>query len=483
MSGEDMEISMDFGQFPGEDIDIDLEFAAGQHDEDLELGDYNQAEDFQNFNSDNRDEFMAEDDHASYGMIDAEDISYNENADAGNDYDVAIDNTDNYEWPGDETATAHETYPPTNQVEGYSGIESEVVDFALAPVVGAQVESESLLETQASTSKSIIEESTISVEDVRPIEDSGAKEAPASAGSHADVSTPPDHEDIIDSIDGAQNATDGVVEAEAEVEPLPRKIAASEDHKSSPRNLQNTNDEGTSGAMDAEQVTTEHQHSSPNEHTSSTDEVGEDQGDEIGYDHVDDDKSIAGEGNGPSPGATDTEVDESNDGEHHINTTEGDPLERTKALSTPEAEDLRVVKEQDSPERHSSPALTESRESNEFPGADAENEDESSTQDVVEALALTAGRHVMIVHYGETDYRLFANSPDDDPSEYFFKDLSALELPLGKFLAGIRSVIAEEVSPLDELVLHIDGLGLEFGEVSNRIAPLYHSLLIVMIEY
>ena len=75
----------------------------------------------------------------------------------------------------------------------------------------------------------------------------------------------------------------------------------------------------------------------------------------------------------------------------------------------------------------------------------------------------------MYISYGQTDYRLFAKGEDDDPNQYFLKDTTALELSLAGFLTSLREVISEEVSPLDELALHVDGLGLEFAEV--RLPP------------
>ncbi|KAI0851701.1 hypothetical protein F5Y00DRAFT_215662 [Daldinia vernicosa] len=73
----------------------------------------------------------------------------------------------------------------------------------------------------------------------------------------------------------------------------------------------------------------------------------------------------------------------------------------------------------------------------------------------------------MYISYGNTDYRLFAKSEADDPNKYFLSDMAALELPLGQLLSSLRDVISDELSPLDELVMHVDGLGLEFSESST----------------
>lgn len=50
MPGEEMEITTDFGHAGfGEDIDIDLDFAVAQTDEDMELADFDQVQEIPNF--------------------------------------------------------------------------------------------------------------------------------------------------------------------------------------------------------------------------------------------------------------------------------------------------------------------------------------------------------------------------------------------------------------------------------------------------
>lgn len=85
------------------------------------------------------------------------------------------------------------------------------------------------------------------------------------------------------------------------------------------------------------------------------------------------------------------------------------------------------------------------------------------------------------------EYRLFADSPVDDPDTYFFKDLDFLQQPLTQFLSGLRQVIANELTPSEELYVKVDGLGIEFGEttttdflentVFGQIVDLYKQLL------
>ncbi|KAK7736204.1 hypothetical protein SLS53_007039 [Cytospora paraplurivora] len=85
------------------------------------------------------------------------------------------------------------------------------------------------------------------------------------------------------------------------------------------------------------------------------------------------------------------------------------------------------------------------------------------------------------------EYRLFADTPVDDPDTYFFKDLDFLQQPLTQFLSGLRQVIANELTPSEELYVKVDGLGIEFGETTTtdfldktafgQIIDLYRQLL------
>lgn len=71
------------------------------------------------------------------------------------------------------------------------------------------------------------------------------------------------------------------------------------------------------------------------------------------------------------------------------------------------------------------------------------------------------------VFWRSEEFRLFAESPDDDPDTYFFKDDESLRQPLSQFLSGLRQVIANELAPSEELFVKVDGLGLEFGETTT----------------
>lgn len=71
------------------------------------------------------------------------------------------------------------------------------------------------------------------------------------------------------------------------------------------------------------------------------------------------------------------------------------------------------------------------------------------------------------VFWRTEEFRLFAESPEDNPDTYFFKGLDSLQQPLSQFLSGLRHVIDNELAPSDEVFVKVDGLGLEFGETTT----------------
>lgn len=72
------------------------------------------------------------------------------------------------------------------------------------------------------------------------------------------------------------------------------------------------------------------------------------------------------------------------------------------------------------------------------------------------------------VSYGTAEFYLFAESPDADPDDYFFQNADVLRQPLTQFLPKLRQVITEDLQASDELVVKVDGLGLEFGEATTK---------------
>lgn len=72
------------------------------------------------------------------------------------------------------------------------------------------------------------------------------------------------------------------------------------------------------------------------------------------------------------------------------------------------------------------------------------------------------------VSYGTAEFYLFAESSDADPDDYFFENADVLRQPLSEFLPKLRQVITEDLQVSDELLVKVDGLGLEFGEATTR---------------
>ncbi len=67
----------------------------------------------------------------------------------------------------------------------------------------------------------------------------------------------------------------------------------------------------------------------------------------------------------------------------------------------------------------------------------------------------------VVVVYKEREYPLASNSPDA-----FFSDSAVQDFSVKDLLAHFRDVLGEEVSQMEELVIKVDELGLEFSEVS-----------------
>ncbi|KAH8889357.1 hypothetical protein GQ53DRAFT_225338 [Thozetella sp. PMI_491] len=71
------------------------------------------------------------------------------------------------------------------------------------------------------------------------------------------------------------------------------------------------------------------------------------------------------------------------------------------------------------------------------------------------------------VQYNRVRYSLFGG-PQDHAEDYFLKDVGVLDRPLSQLFSSLRSIIMDEISPTDELLIRIDKLdGLEFREHSS----------------
>ncbi|KAI1862464.1 hypothetical protein JX265_009178 [Neoarthrinium moseri] len=491
MPGEEMEISTDFGHHgPGEDIDIDLDFASGQHDEDLELGDYDQADEFQHFNSDNRDELMAEGDDASYGMIDADDITYNETATAANDYDIDIGGADDQSWPMDDSITVDAADTATDMVKSTNLSADDSLDQL-------QGNDASLLEHDYVTEESVSSIPVQQPEDHVQIGDNAVSPVLVEHDTESKV-----HVDGIVSHDFGIPSSEGDQKQPPQPEDLQAQQEAPQQDESDVvqfEQLDGAENEEQEGDADAAGVDDSYQHGDP------TTEVFPDPEPEVEYDPNQEGEDASSERHGsqshsqhepdhdaPEEGtsviANDPEGAEGTDNDTADAYQLGESsLEHTNEQNSdgpggPKESDISSVPQSDT---HISAPNEEIALQDQ--DQDKDQDKAGRWDDDAEDAATIARRHQMIVRYGESEYRLFAASPDEDPSEYFFNDTAALELPLGEFLSGIRNVISEEVSPLDELVMHVDGLGLEFSEsMTNQflgaytfghIITLYDSLL------
>ncbi|KAJ4421260.1 hypothetical protein N0V85_000245 [Neurospora sp. IMI 360204] len=94
---------------------------------------------------------------------------------------------------------------------------------------------------------------------------------------------------------------------------------------------------------------------------------------------------------------------------------------------------------------------------------------EESPSDHDEAIVDDAAFSItdITVQYDGGSYALFGNS-DMDPETYFLSDTEIATAPLSELLASIRSVIASDLTPGEELVIVIDSLDLNFGERSSK---------------
>lgn len=363
MPGEEMEITTDFGH-PGfgDEIDIDLDFAVGQHDEDLELADFDQTQDIQNFNIDTRDELMAEVDDASYGMIDADEIEHNVVATTANDIEIDLGDTEENLW---EQNTSH--------IESFGN--ADEIDY-------------------------------VDVNDIGEID----------VGNTNVVN--------VDYTDGGAADQRPAIEPITEEQPLaqPNEVVAQGSPHNSPHDSprDSPKDSPKDSSADLQPL-------------ASLDET-----------------SDLGNGEGNSAIAHEERVST-------VAASDHSPVEEY-LVEQP------VEQEQQHGHGHTPQSTNGQEEGGLSPGAQGPVTTDANT-DADDYVLSAAARHNIYISYRRTEYRLFAESEEDDPNLYFFSDMSALQLKLGEFLSSLRDVVADEVSPLDELMMMVDGLGIEFSEV------------------
>ncbi|KAI8947154.1 hypothetical protein F4801DRAFT_592798 [Xylaria longipes] len=479
MPDEEMEMAVDLGQAGfGEDIDIDLDFPAGEPDEDMDLGDFDGVHDIHNFNSDTRDELMAEGDDASYGMIDAVETDHNASAAAANDIDIELEQTVESIWQQntshsadfnpdaeidylDET-TAENMDAERNDVETSEWLpaatnaqDANVSDHATGVSVeiftGAQEPHEEPLLEEFATSH---EESSGSIKASHT--DAEATHSPVTSGlketrepDHVDDLSEHEIAEAVAQISGQPSTVDqheqgaGQPNADANIEHHTPNFKLQE-----PNELQETsyfeaaqtgsdnNDDESSVSPDLEQL-------GPPEITEPSN-VEEDDADPS---HPEE----AGE-------AADDTSEYQLEGEsynEHTNDPAGDddaPQDEPSGLDRSHSQSLETTPTRESEGYRNEVATTT--------GSNTSAIGANNRDDPIELV----DHYGVYISYGETDYRLFAKSEDDDPNQYFLTDKKALDLSLTQFLTSLRDVISEEVSPLDDLVLQVDGLGIEFSE-------------------
>ncbi|KAI0603306.1 hypothetical protein F4775DRAFT_587824 [Biscogniauxia sp. FL1348] len=490
MPDEEMEITTDLGQSGfGEDIDIDLDFVAGQADEDMELGDFDQAQDMENFNSDTRDELMAEGDDASYGMIDADDVDHNEAATAANDIEIDIGDPDENLWQQDipqdeeignaaeidyiEDVVVENGVPdqPTTAPDDSTWLEAPA-DIAIQSLDSAEIEP-----------SNVEVEATVITSEGEPLDNAGSGVGVA----FRDFGVSQDGEEASKPSDAhplPNDAPSDNLDQEIPSESRDVNAQASPDKPSDADHSGINNDEGNSNQDTVPNGTiTELGNESDVQDTDGHIVVAEAEDeqhndDTTGEEYEPPSGTVLIENAVESEEAVEQQYDEQE--QAHDNSELNPPENQLDGESGIDIANKQASPGQESPQAQptsGTPDTTDqqietSHEQSEAKEADdlATTEDEEhrlTDNSCTESPASVAARYGMYISYGRTDYRLFAKSEDDDPNQFFLNGMSALDLPLARFLSSLRDVISEEISPLDELVMHVDGLGLEFSESST----------------
>ncbi|KAI1413536.1 hypothetical protein F5Y13DRAFT_25881 [Hypoxylon sp. FL1857] len=475
MPGEEMEITTDFGHGGfGEDIDIDLDFAVGQPDEDLELADFDQAQEIQNFNSDTRDELMAEGDDASYGMIDADDIDHNEAATTANDIEIDLGDPDENLWQHDashedtfqniaELEYVETTDVANNNTENVAGAEGSWLETSVHPVNKPSEVGLPQVDTSAidAANDNLPQDSTAPPDGIHT-QDFGVSEA---SGDGTAL-------DIGNENNGLETTVQNVLNEQQDVT-LSTSQRPTEEFGSSEQGPHEDPDDNQPDGGDSQSNITHEVHEVVPFQTGDKETSDAGHGEDNALDHEEKSSIFASLNHGSvEEHNIDEHADHQDPSEHDISehpiggdsyvepTNDQGSVDQALKEERPESHDPDEARSQ--PEAHDP-------ESEDHEEADTNQEGQISQANAahVEHPLSIATRHEMFISYGQTDYRLFAKSEDDDPNHYFLRDMSALEFPLGQFLLSLREVIADEVSPLDELVMHVDGLGLEFSESST----------------
>jgi hypothetical protein len=506
---EEMDIMADFNhQGFSEDIDIDLD--VGQIDEDIDIADFDETQDLSHFNSDGRDEMMAEGDDASYGMVDADVVSPNDIAITSNDIDLELDDNPESLWQQeafqqpydgqDRDNTDYIDVPPgisMTAVDGDSRIDDILPDqpteASKAPAYDDQIalQAVSRVVEVADEKNSPPQESTpqkhdaaddgLDLEERTPVLSTELKhhsdenttdytseqvikvaESEQVSRNHGQSPAGLDADDLDgkitrDSFLGDSNMPQAVVPSDDQQKrtALPESEDLLDDSLyDNQANDDTFVDDADDAPFGADGATVPNAHRSTNHPEDVTaaissenaagarDVAGEDYSDEYdAYESVPEDNVHIGAATDSEVHREEFDVQEGHEGEVHDEEASGYDG------------------------REEEPGEEEVHEENEPPVIEGDTA-HGDAQD--EGFSAIASRYGLYISYGRTNYRLFAKGDDDDPNEYFLRDRSTLQLPLTGFLSSLREVISEEVSPLDELMIHVDALGLEFSEVSGK---------------
>lgn len=479
MTGEEMEIISGSSHLDQvEDIDIDLNYTSGQMDDDMILGDYDQVPDGQLPSPEAGDEQMAEGDDASYGMVDADEIDYDENDDPANDHDIEIGGTDDNSWLPEPAAMVQEA----ENVQ----ISVDEVDFAIVADANdvevrdaTEIEGEVWLEGQTSN-----------------VADLPSADAQLSTTSEAQKDSPKVIETIPGNI-GHDEVSKGSLSPATLNDPPATEVgntAPQEDEMQQPdlheEHQEEPNLEYEEERHDEYQVEHNEQHLEEyrEEYHEGFEELDKEfaengengEGQEAAASEVAG-ANATGEGHEPSTDVHHLESGEPDESDDVENAGATDEWPEEDLGNSDEAQaDVDVHETASHPEKHipsqNHAEVPVPQSSSPCAGsASAEDDTDGESKTVAplphpqitatEDPSAIAARYDIVVQYGDSDYQLFAKSTEDDPNRYFLSDRTTLDLPLAEFLSSIREVIAQELSPLDELVMSIDGLGVEFAEV------------------
>ncbi|KAI0816361.1 hypothetical protein GGR55DRAFT_685957 [Xylaria sp. FL0064] len=459
MPDEEMDMAVDFGQEGfGEDIDIDLDFPAGPPDDDMELEDF----EIHNFNSDAHDELMAEGDDASYGMIDATESDYNVLGASANDIDIELEHTVESIWQQDSShSTATEKIDTEKINAGTTEWLSAATTSQNTDVIGHADGVPA--ETYAGASQELLEE--------HPAEPPTSHEDPSPSVQILQNDRETIHDPTAPSLEGNEEPSD-INDLHDETVGVEPQVSS----HSSPAQQ----DEHSAGQLGADPDIAPH---SPDVGLQESEEYQETR-------HPDEPVLAASNPADESLVAQDLEqpehpeLSETSNAQNHADPSQPEETYESDGVSehllgdalygdntNDQTGDDNEAPQAGSPSSNNSDS--EPTEASRTRDIEDEQNDEAKAADAkTPATGISdrdnpielADRYGVYVSYGETDYQLFARSDDDDPNQYFLTDRSVLDVPLAQFLISLREVISEEISPLDDLVMEIDGLGLEFSE-------------------